>query len=139
MPTWHPDQLPAPSRPWATPPLVPVTLTSAAGRAVRVHVKLEGLNPSVSVEDRAAASVIKAALREERLRLGHVLLDASSGNVASALAAYGRALGFDVHVVCNDAITEAKKQLIEYFGGSVIVNDEVRIPTTATASASASW
>ncbi|WP_030212554.1 PLP-dependent cysteine synthase family protein [Streptomyces sp. NRRL WC-3626] len=124
MTTWHPDKLPGPFQALGNTPLVAVTLTTPAGRAVRVHIKLEGLNPSGSVKDRAAVSMIKAAIREERLRPGHVLLDASSGNMAGALATYGRALGVDVHVVCNDTITEAKRQMIEHFGGSVIVNDE---------------
>lgn len=120
---WDPDALPGPFAAVGNTPLAPVVLDSPNQRDVRVHVKLEGLNPSGSVKDRAAAGMIRAKIAEGSLRPGHILLDASSGNMASALAMYGRALGLDVHVVCNQSITADKRQMIEYFGGTVILND----------------
>jgi len=120
---WHPDDLPGPFSAVGNTPLAPVMLRSPGGRRVRVHVKLDGLNPSGSVKDRAAAGMIRAKIVEGTLRPGHTLLDSSSGNMASALAMYGRALGLDVHVVCNRNITADKRRMVEYFGGTVIPND----------------
>jgi cysteine synthase len=84
---------------------------------------LEGLNPTGSVKDRAAATMIAAKVAEGTLNRESILLDASSGNMASALAAFGRALDIAVHVVANATITTDKRRLIELFGGVVIVND----------------
>ncbi len=104
-------------------PLCTVSMLSPNGRAVTIDVKLEGTNPSGSVKDRAAIALIRARIDDGSLRPGSTLLDASSGNMGSAIALFGRALGFAVEVVCNTSITADKKRFIEYFGGRVVDND----------------
>jgi [CysO sulfur-carrier protein]-thiocarboxylate-dependent cysteine synthase len=116
--SWDPTALPGPFAAIGNTPLVPVRLGE-----VRLLLKLEGLNPSGSVKDRAAASMLRHKILTRELRPGQVLLDASSGNMAGALACCGRALGLDVHVVCNATITADKRRFIEYFGATLIEND----------------
>jgi cysteine synthase len=116
--SWNPNELPGPFAAVGNTPLVPIDVDD-----VRVWVKLEGLNPSGSVKDRAAAAMITEKISCGELRPGRVLLDASSGNMASALSSYGRALGLDVHVVCNSTITADKRRMIEHFGAALIQND----------------
>jgi cysteine synthase len=104
-------------------PLLPVDLTTPAGRRCRVRVKLEGTNPSGSVKDRAAALIIRGKIDSGALRPGCTLLDASSGNFACAIAMFGRALGVGVTVVCNGTLTADKRRFIGYFGGRVVTNE----------------
>jgi cysteine synthase len=104
-------------------PLLPVDLTTPGRRPCRLYVKLEGTNPSGSVKDRAAALMIRGKVDSGELRPGVTLLDASSGNFACAVAMFGRALGLDVTVVCNETLTADKARFIRYFGGQVVAND----------------
>ncbi len=86
---------------------------------VRYLVKLESQNPTGSIKDRACIYNIRAAERSGALRKGMTLLDASSGNMACALAYFGKLLGYPVKVVCNSKLTEDKKQFIRYFGAEL--------------------
>jgi cysteine synthase len=116
--SWNPDELPGPFAAVGHTPLVPVDVDG-----VRIWLKLEGLNPSGSVKDRAAVAMIKDKITRGELKPGQILLDASSGNMASALSSYGRALGLGVHVVCNSTMTADKRRMVEHFGATLIQND----------------
>jgi cysteine synthase len=91
----------------------------------RIHVKLESWNPTGSVKDRAALANIRAALASGDLREGKAILDASSGNMACALAYFGSCMGFPVEVVCSNKLTADKKDFIDYFGAKVHVFGEI--------------
>jgi cysteine synthase len=104
-------------------PILPVELLTPAGHRVRLHIKLEGANPSGSIKDRAAVMMIRGRIDAGTLRPGDILLDASSGNMACALAMFGRALGVEVTLVCNDNLTADKRRFIDYFGGRVVRNE----------------
>jgi [CysO sulfur-carrier protein]-thiocarboxylate-dependent cysteine synthase len=107
-------------------PLLEVDLRSPRGQQVRVQIKLEGANPSGSVKDRAAAAMIRRKIASAELQPGMILLDASSGNMGCSLAMFGRALGLDVHLVCNPTLTADKRRFIEYFGARVLENADGR-------------
>jgi [CysO sulfur-carrier protein]-thiocarboxylate-dependent cysteine synthase len=84
-----------------------------------IWVKLEGFNPTNSVKDRACLSIIRDARETGRLKPGMTLLDASSGNMACALAFYGRIFHHPVHVVCSSKLTADKANFIRYFGADM--------------------
>lgn len=85
----------------------------------QLWVKLEGQNPSGSIKDRACISNIRDAQESGRLKPGMTLLDASSGNMACAIAFYGKVLGHPVRVVCTSKLTKDKADFITYFGASL--------------------
>jgi cysteine synthase len=85
-----------------------------------IWVKLEGTNPTGSVKDRACLYNIRGAEQRGQLRPGRTLLDASSGNMACALAYFGRVLNYDVKVVCSTKLTLDKAAFIEYFGATLL-------------------
>lgn len=87
--------------------------------APRIFVKLEGCNPTGSVKDRACLGMIRGALERGELRPGMTLLDASSGNMACAIAFYGRLFGHDATVVANSKLTKDKENFIEYYGAKL--------------------
>jgi [CysO sulfur-carrier protein]-thiocarboxylate-dependent cysteine synthase len=121
-PAW-PKELPGVFSLVGNTPLLPVDLMTPKGHRSRLHVKLEGTNPSGSVKDRAAALMIRSQIDSGALVPGCTLLDASSGNFACALAMLGRAVGVDVTVVCNETLTAEKRRFIGHFGGRVVNND----------------
>lgn len=88
--------------------------------AVRIYAKLEGYNPTGSVKDRACLSLIRSLREEGKLDKSKTLLDASSGNMACAIAFYGRVMGFPSTVVVNSKLTVDKRNFLEYFGAEII-------------------
>ncbi len=93
----------------------------------RFWVKLEGCNPSGSVKDRACVYNLRDAAESGRLRPGMTILDASSGNMACALAYFGRIFGHPVAVVCSTKLTEDKAAFIRYFGATLVRHGDFTI------------
>jgi cysteine synthase len=87
--------------------------------STRLHLKLEGCNPTGSIKDRAGLRLIQDSLASGRLRPGMILLDASSGNMGCALAYFGRLLGYPVKVVSSSKLTDDKRSFMDYFGAEV--------------------
>ena len=57
-----------------------------------ILAKLEYFNPSGSVKDRAALSMIEAAEREGKLKPGGEIVEITSGNTGIGLAAFAAAI-----------------------------------------------
>lgn len=94
---------------------------------VEIYVKLESQNPTGSIKDRAAIYNILDAIKSGALAPGKTILDASSGNMACALAFYGKIMGYPVRVICNSKLTQDKKQFIEYFGAELSVYGDITV------------
>lgn len=69
-------------------PLVELQLPST-----RVFAKLEYLNPIGSVKDRTAYWILRRAAERGEIDEHTTIVESSSGNFASALAAYAQLLG----------------------------------------------
>ena len=93
----------------------------------RIWIKLEGFNPSGRVKDRAGLYNIKGAIERGSLVPGKTILDASSGNMACALAYFGAILGYPVVVVCSSKLTADKAQFIRYYGAQLVVSGDFTI------------
>jgi [CysO sulfur-carrier protein]-thiocarboxylate-dependent cysteine synthase len=88
--------------------------------AVRIFVKLEGMNPGGSVKDRIAKSMIEDAEEAGRLRPGDTILEPSSGNTGIGLALVCRVKGYKLRVVLPENVSVERRQLLEIFGAEVI-------------------
>ena len=88
--------------------------------AVRLFVKLEGMNPGGSVTDRIAKSMIETAEAEGRLLPGDTILEPSSGNTGIGLALVCRVKGYKLRVVLPENVSVERRQLLEIFGAEVI-------------------
>lgn len=78
-------------------PMLPLRLSGQVGNRMRVHAKLESLNPTLSFKDRGMALASSVALD---LGLPGLLL-ASTGNAAVSAAAYAAAAGLPCRVLCG--------------------------------------
>jgi cysteine synthase len=84
-----------------------------------IYLKLEGCNPTGSLKDRACVFMINQMLATQKLRRGMTLLDASSGNMACAIAYYGRIIGYPATVAVNSKVTAAKRDFLKYLGAEI--------------------
>jgi cysteine synthase len=102
-------------------PLVEVSRFNPNPR-VRMLVKLEGLNPTGSVKDRVARSLIEGLERDGRLSPGsdRILLEPSSGNTGIALAMIARLRGYPLTIVMPDNVTRERRQLLEMYGAQIV-------------------
>lgn len=90
---------------------------------VRIFAKLEGNNPTGSLKDRIAKSMVEAAERSGALTKAKIILEPTSGNTGIALAMVARLKGYKVKVVVPDNVTVERRQLLELFGAEIIYSD----------------
>ncbi|MDP6667980.1 MAG: cysteine synthase family protein, partial [Dehalococcoidia bacterium] len=100
-------------------PLVDVTVLSPDPR-VQIYGKLESVNPTGSVKDRAARSLIQDAENKGLIKPGDTILEPTSGNTGLGLAMVGRLKGYDVKVVMPASVPPERVQLLEAYGAEVI-------------------
>ncbi len=86
-----------------------------------VYVKLEYLNPSGSVKDRAAYEMIAAAEREGLLKKGSTIIEPTSGNTGIGIAMNAAAKGYRAIIVMPDTMTEERINLLKAYGAEVVL------------------
>jgi [CysO sulfur-carrier protein]-thiocarboxylate-dependent cysteine synthase len=90
---------------------------------VRIYAKLEGRNPTGSVKDRVAKSMIETAEAEGAIEPGHTILEPTSGNTGIALAMICRRKGYPLKVVMPDNVTEERTQLLRMYGAEIVYSE----------------
>lgn len=84
-----------------------------------IYVKFEGANPTGSMKDRMALSMILGAERRGDLQKGGTVVDYTGGSTGSSLAMICSSRGYKAHFVSSDAFAEEKLQTIRAFGASL--------------------
>lgn len=92
-------------------------------KSVTIYAKLEGFNPTGSVKDRIALSMIQQAEKEGKLIKGKTIIEPTSGNTGVALAMIGRVKEYDVEIVMSDAVSIERIQMIQAFGAKVTLTE----------------
>jgi len=87
---------------------------------VRIYAKLEGHNPTGSVKDRVARSMIERAEEEGLIRPGQTILEPTSGNTGISLAMICRRKGYPLKVVMPDNVTRERTQLLHMYGAEIV-------------------
>src|SRR6187402_101713 len=90
---------------------------------VRIYAKLEGHNPTGSVKDRVARSMIEAAEAEGAIEPGQTILEPTSGNTGIALAMICRRKGYPLKVVMPDNVTEERTELLRMYGAEIVYSE----------------
>ncbi len=93
---------------------------------VRIYAKLEGHNPTGSVKDRVAKSMIEAAEAEGAIEPGQTILEPTSGNTGIALAMICRRKGYRLKVVMPDNVTEERTQLLRMYGAEIVYSEGLK-------------
>jgi cysteine synthase B len=100
-------------------PLVDITALSPNPDA-RILIKLEGQNPSGSVKDRIALSMIEQAESDRRLSPGQTLIEPTSGNTGIGMAMVCKLKGYHLTVVLPSNVSPERRQLLEVWGAEII-------------------
>jgi [CysO sulfur-carrier protein]-thiocarboxylate-dependent cysteine synthase len=90
---------------------------------VKVYAKLEGRNPTGSVKDRVARSMIEAAEAEGAISSGQTILEPTSGNTGISLAMICRLKGYPLKVVMPDNVTEERTALLRMYGAEIVYSE----------------
>jgi cysteine synthase B len=90
---------------------------------VRIFAKLEGRNPTGSVKDRVAKSMIESAEAEGLIEPGKTILEPTSGNTGISLAMICRLKGYPLKVVMPDNVTAERTQLLEMYGAEIVYSE----------------
>ncbi|TML03497.1 MAG: cysteine synthase family protein [Actinobacteria bacterium] len=87
---------------------------------VRIWAKMESFNPTGSVKDRVARSMIEDAEEKGLIRPGQTILEPTSGNTGISLAMICRRKGYPLKVVMPDNVTPERTQLLHMFGAEIV-------------------
>ncbi len=96
-------------------PLIKLERLAEPGSA-DIYVKYEGANPTGSMKDRMALSMIEGAERRGELNPGGTVVEFTGGSTGSSLAMVCAQKGYKAHFVSSDAFSEEKLQTIRAFG-----------------------
>jgi cysteine synthase A len=84
-----------------------------------IWVKWEGANPTGSMKDRMALSMIEGAEKRGQLKRGGRIVEYTGGSTGSSLAMVCAAKGYGAHMVSSDAFSEEKLMTMRAFGATV--------------------
>jgi cysteine synthase B len=87
---------------------------------VRIYAKLESYNPTGSVKDRVARSMIEDAEERGAIAPGQTILEPTSGNTGISLAMICRRKGYPLKVVMPDNVTAERTQLLTMYGAQIV-------------------
>jgi len=87
---------------------------------VRIWAKLESQNPTGSVKDRVARSMIEDAEAKAAIAPGQTILEPTSGNTGISLAMICRRKGYPLKVVMPDNVTPEREQLLRMYGAEIV-------------------
>ena len=87
--------------------------------SVRIFAKLEGANPSGSVKDRIALTMVENAESEGLLGAGKIILEPTSGNTGISLAMIAAVKGYKLEVVMPESVSKERIQLLEAYGAKI--------------------
>lgn len=104
-------------------PLVRLQCVAHDSGSVELLAKAEWFNPGGSVKDRAAANIVREALRSGELGPGKQLLDSTSGNTGIAYAMLGAAMKFSVSLCMPSNVSIERKRILHAYGANIIYTD----------------
>ncbi|NHB68634.1 PLP-dependent cysteine synthase family protein [Perlabentimonas gracilis] len=84
-----------------------------------IYVKYEGANPTGSMKDRMALSMIEGAERRGELKKGGTVVEYTGGSTGSSLAMVCAVKGYKAHFVSSDAFSDEKLQTMRAFGAQL--------------------
>ncbi|HEY6070077.1 MAG TPA: pyridoxal-phosphate dependent enzyme [Chthoniobacterales bacterium] len=100
-------------------PLVEITQFDTG--PCHLFLKLENQNPTGSIKDRIALSMIEAAEEEGHLQPGGTVIEATAGNTGLGLALVAGAKGYRVLLVIPDKMSQEKISHVKALGAEVVL------------------
>src|SRR4051812_34459513 len=92
-------------------------------RCARIFVKVEGTNPTGSMKDRMAQSMITRAEADGRLAPGFTVVEYTGGSTGASLALVCAAKGYRLRIVTSTAFSAEKLTQMAAFGAQLTLID----------------
>lgn len=89
------------------------------GDCADIYVKFEAANPTGSMKDRMALSMIEGAERRGELKPGGKVVEYTGGSTGSSLAMVCATRGYEAYFVSSNGFSEEKLRTMRAFGASV--------------------
>jgi cysteine synthase/molybdopterin converting factor small subunit len=87
---------------------------------IRLYAKLEGQNPTGSIKDRIAKTMVEAAEASGELEPGRDLLEPTSGNTGISLAMVAKLKGYPLTCVLPENSTPERIKLLQLYGATLV-------------------
>jgi cystathionine beta-synthase len=100
-------------------PLVEITRIDTG--PCQLFVKLENQNPTGSIKDRVALTMIEAAEQDGKLQPGGTVIEATAGNTGLGLALVAGAKGYRVILVIPDKMSQEKISHVKALGAEGVM------------------
>ena len=105
-------------------PLLELThLEQLYGLEARLLAKLEYLNPTGSVKDRAANAMLDDAEARGVLKPGMAIIEPTSGNTGIGLAMVAAARGYRAIIVMPDTMSGERRRLMKAYGAELVLTE----------------
>ncbi len=92
-------------------------------KGVDLYLKLEYFNPSGSIKDRIIKEIVLWAETNGLLDKKKILLEASSGNTAIALAWIGSLKGYKVKIILPKDVTKERIKILKILGADIVFTE----------------
>src|SRR5271154_4485361 len=96
-----------------------VELTHFDAGPCQLFVKLESQNPTGSIKDRMALTMVEDAARSGRLPAGGTIIEATAGNTGLGLALIAALKGYRLILVIPDKMSREKISHLRAFGAEI--------------------
>src|ERR1700760_30584 len=87
---------------------------------VRIWAKLESRNPTGSIKDRVARSMLEDAEDKGLIGPGQTILEPTSGNTGISLAMICGRKGYKLKVIMPENVTPERTQLLQMYGAEIV-------------------
>ncbi len=103
--------------------------------AAEVLAKLESQNPSGSVKDRIALSMVEAAERDGKIKRGDTLVEPTSGNTGIGLAMVAARKGYRLVLTMPEDMSVERRRLLQRMGAELVLTPAIEGMTGAVYAA----